>query len=56
MNIKEADIEGISHLKVTASIGVCEYDSSLTAPSFAQKADRALYEAKASGRNRVIVV
>ncbi len=56
MDIKEADIDGVSYLNITASIGVCEYENSLSAPSFAQKADKALYKAKSSGRNRVIVV
>ncbi len=56
MDIKEAGLEGISHLKVTASIGVCEYNNVMTPSEFAQKADKALYEAKTTGRNRVIVI
>lgn len=56
MDIKEAGIEGISYIKVTASIGVCEYDNTMNTNTFAQKADKALYEAKTTGRNRVIVV
>jgi diguanylate cyclase (GGDEF)-like protein len=56
MDIKEAEIEGVSFIKITASIGVCEYDNSMNANTFAQKADKALYEAKEAGRNRVIVI
>lgn len=56
MDIKEASLEGISYLKVTASIGVCEYTNTMTPSAFAQKADKALYEAKTTGRNRVIVI
>lgn len=55
MDIKEAGVEGVSYLKVTVSIGVCAYDSSMTPDIVMQKADKALYEAKTTGRNRVIV-
>ncbi len=55
MDISEAGIEGKPYLKITASLGVCEYNTSMTADIFAQTADKALYEAKATGRNRVIV-
>lgn len=56
MDIKEAGIESVPYLKVTASLGVCEYDSSMDSNTFAQRADKALYEAKTTGRNRVIVI
>lgn len=56
MDITEAGVDGISYIKVTASLGVCEYENSMSANEFAQKADKALYEAKETGRNRVIVV
>lgn len=56
MNVREANIHGIRYLKITVSIGVCAFDSSMTPETFAQCADKALYEAKESGRNRVIVV
>jgi len=38
---------------VTFSFGVCEYESGESIDSFIRRADRALYEAKATGRNRV---
>lgn len=56
MDIREAEINGVSYIKVTASIGVCEYNNIMSAATFSQKADKALYEAKTTGRNRVIVV
>lgn len=56
MDIKEASVEGISYIKVTASVGVCEYNNTMTPAAFSQKADKALYEAKTTGRNRVIVI
>ena len=43
------------YIKVTSSLGVCAYDTSMDAAAFANKADKALYEAKETGRNRVIV-
>lgn len=55
MDITEAKLEDYQYLKVTVSIGVCKYESTMSANAFAQKADKALYEAKTSGRNRVIV-
>ena len=56
MDIKEAGVEGLSYIKVTASLGVCKYDDTMSANEFVQKADKALYEAKTTGRNRVMVV
>ena len=55
MDIKEAGIEDISFIKVTVSIGVCAFEESMTAKSFIQCADKSLYEAKTTGRNRVII-
>ncbi len=55
MDIKEAGVDGISYIKVTVSIGVCSFESSMSANDFSQCADKALYEAKTTGRNRVIV-
>ena len=56
MDITEAGVDGVSYIKVTSSLGVCEYNNSMNTNEFAQKADKALYEAKETGRNRVIVV
>lgn len=55
MDIREAKLENHQYLKVTVSIGVCKYENTMSANAFAHKADKALYEAKTSGRNRVIV-
>ena len=55
MDIREAKVENVPFLKITVSIGVCQYDGAESSSAFAQNADKALYEAKTSGRNRVIV-
>lgn len=55
MDIKEAGIEDIYYLKVTVSVGVCAYENTMSANEVAHKVDKALYEAKETGRNRVIV-
>ena len=56
MDISAAKIDGIKKIKVTASFGVSEYNSSIKEPTELYKmADRALYEAKERGRNRVVV-
>ncbi len=54
-DINNAGCEGVSFIKVTVSIGVCEYQNTMDSNSFVQTADKALYEAKKTGRNRVIV-
>ncbi len=46
-------IDENKHLKITVSIGVCEWEASLRKEECLQRADQALYQAKASGRNRV---
>lgn len=55
IDIKDAGVEEVSYLKVTVSIGVCQYDCDMSSEEFLQRADKALYEAKTTGRNRVIV-
>ncbi len=56
INIEEANVNNTSHINITVSIGVCAYNESMEPYELAQKADKALYKAKASGRNRVIIV
>jgi len=48
--------EGKPEIPVTASIGIATLDPATdTAQSLIERADKALYEAKASGRNKVVV-
>lgn len=56
INIEEYNIENVSNINVTISIGVAQYKNSMKEPeNLYQAADKALYTAKESGRNRVIV-
>ncbi|MBR1617969.1 GGDEF domain-containing protein [bacterium] len=56
INIEEYKIEGVKEISVTISIGVSEFDKSEKNPnSLYETADSALYVAKESGRNKVIV-
>ncbi len=43
------------HIPVTVSVGVAGLSASDTAPSWLDRADRALYQAKEEGRNRVCI-
>ncbi|MCD7780401.1 MAG: GGDEF domain-containing protein [Candidatus Gastranaerophilales bacterium] len=55
MDIKSAGVKNISYINISVSIGVCAYNESMEVNAFVQKTDKALYEAKTTGRNRVIV-
>ncbi len=50
------DIGGGERLAVTASIGVADLGTSETADAWLAAADSGLYQAKANGRNRTVVV
>ena len=50
----EADSKGDVLAGVTLSIGVAEYDRGDTLERLLKRADTALYQAKANGRNRVV--
>lgn len=56
INIEEYGIENVSKISVTISVGVAQYKNAMKEPeNLYQAADKALYTAKESGRNRVIV-
>ncbi|WP_341786974.1 PleD family two-component system response regulator [Rickettsia endosymbiont of Cantharis rufa] len=44
----------IEHLKKTISIGVAEYKKEESMESFIERADKAMYEAKTTGKNKVV--
>ncbi|MBR6162492.1 sensor domain-containing diguanylate cyclase [bacterium] len=55
INFEDNDTKQVKTLKVTISIGVSKYENDISAEDFSNNADKALYEAKRNGRNRVIV-
>jgi len=56
---KKVDISKIDndkkYISVTISLGVAQYDGTMDCNEFIRKADNALYEAKETGRNKVVV-
>lgn len=55
IDISAAKVNGFSSLNVTISLGVSAYNPEETAEEFYHNTDKALYEAKEHGRNKVVV-
>ena len=55
INIEEYKIKDIKEISVTVSIGVSEYKNEKDHEMLYKKADNALYQAKETGRNKVII-
>lgn len=55
INIEEYKIKDTKEISVTVSIGVSEYKNEKDYEMLYKKADNALYKAKETGRNRVII-
>ena len=54
IDITKVNSDGaVKSISVTVSIGVSEYNESLTAEEFIMNTDKALYQAKTSGRNTI---
>ena len=47
------DTEDQKQINVTVSMGIAEFDSQESGEALFERADKALYEAKANGRNQV---
>ena len=52
INVEEA---GVSSINVTISMGLAEFNNQETGEELFERADKALYDAKTSGRNRVCI-
>ena len=50
---KAIEVESLDAYEIRASLGVTTFEKGDTYTSFIRKADEALYQAKANGRNRV---
>ena len=55
INIEEYNIKDVKEISVTVSIGVSEFKNEKDFEMLYKNADNALYEAKETGRNRVII-
>ncbi len=54
IDLKGTGNDNVKYINITVSIGVCIYKEDMTSDMFVQSADKALYEAKKRGRNKVI--
>ena len=54
IDIRDAKVKGVPYLYITASLGVNVYKHGETPEEFYRGADKALYEAKINGRNKVV--
>lgn len=54
ISLREIKVNGL-HISITASIGVAEHQAQEPAEDLIKRADLALYQAKAAGRNQVVL-
>ncbi|WP_372929885.1 sensor domain-containing diguanylate cyclase [Shewanella putrefaciens] len=54
ISLREIKVNGL-HISITASIGVAEHQAQELAEDLIKRADLALYQAKAAGRNQVVL-